>query len=151
MEISSFNSAMQSTSINNLSGTNGINRQPPPPPPQDELSEFMGESGDSEEVKAFMESIMEMEGAPYTSSSATLAASAPASMQAFAEENGVDLAEFLQQKHEQFQSMKSNTSQPPLRPAEAPADTYANTEKMGAASSQLSDQLTASIGINTQA
>ncbi len=150
MEISSFNSAMQSTSINNLSGTNGINRQPPPPPPQDELSEFMGESGDSEEVKAFMESIMEME-ASGEFDAATLAASAPASMQAFAEENGVDLAEFLQQKHEQFQSMKSNTSQPPLRPAEAPADTYANTEKMGAASSQLSDQLTASIGINTQA
>ena len=150
MEISSFNSAMQSTSINNLSGTNGINRQPPPPPPQDELSEFMGESGDSEEVKAFMESIMEME-ASGEFDAATLAASAPASMQAFAEENGVDLAEFLQQKHEQFQSMKSNTSQPPLRPAEAPADAYANTEKMGAASSQLSDQLTASIGINTQA
>ena len=150
MEISSFNSAMQSTSINNLSGTNGINRQPPPPPPQDELSEFMGESGDSEEVKAFMESIMEME-ASGEFDAATLAASAPASMQAFAEENCVDLSEFLQQKHEQFQSMKSNTSQPPLRPAEAPADTYANTEKMGAASSQLSDQLTASIGINTQA
>jgi len=150
MEISSFNSAMQSTSINNLSGTNGINRQPPPPPPQDELSEFMGESGDNEEVKAFMESIMEME-ASGEFDAATLAASAPASMQAFAEENGVDLAEFLQQKHEQFQSMKSNTSQPPLRPAEAPADTYANTAKMGAASSQLSDQLTASIGINTQA
>ncbi|OFC70831.1 hypothetical protein [Alteromonas confluentis] len=150
MEISSFNSAMQSTSINNLTGTNGINRQPPPPPPQDELSEFMGESGDSEEVKAFMESIMEME-ASGEFDAATLAASAPASMQAFAEKNGVDLAEFLQQKHEQFQSMKSNTSQPPMRPAEAPADTYANTEKMGAASSQLSDQLTASIGINTQA
>ncbi|MBU3023158.1 hypothetical protein [Aestuariibacter sp. A3R04] len=143
MEISQFSGMLQS---NGISATSTAQSRPPPPPPQDELSDYMDESSEDTEVKAFMESVMEME-ASGTFDAESLAANAPASMKEYAEENGVDLKSFFEQKHEQH---NQRGSMPPPPPANQ-AGNYASTSMLGSAESTLMETLSSSISINTTA
>lgn len=153
MEISQLNSAMQTGALTGTSNVNGITNQSPPPPPpqQDALSEYMAESGSDEDVKAFMQSIMDMEASGEFDAQ-SLAANAPATMQAFAGENGINLESFFQQKHDQQSARQSAaTDMPPPPPGNSQTQTYASNEQLGSASASLMDRLTSSIGINTTA
>lgn len=144
MEISQFSGMLQSNGISATSAAQS--RPPPPPPPQDELSDYMDESKEDTEVKAFMESVMEME-ASGTFDAESLAANAPASMKEYAEENGVDLKSFFEQKHEQH----SQRGGMPPPPQSGQAGSYASTSMLGSAESTLMETLSSSISINTTA
>jgi len=80
---------------------------PKPPEPIDgELSGYMAEAQGSEEVKDFMKTFMEMNFSGEFDA-ASLAQSAPESLQTYAQEQGVDLETMLQNAHEQHQEMAS--------------------------------------------
>ncbi|MBU2977107.1 hypothetical protein [Alteromonas sp. C1M14] len=150
MEISQFNGLMQA---NTMGGVNSAQSQPPPPPPKqaDELSDYMADSGDDEDVKAFMESIMDMESSGEFDAE-TLAATAPSSMQSFAADNGINLTDFFQQKHEQHVSRGGpQGNMPPPPAANSQTLAYSSTEQLGSASGSLMDKLTSSVGISTSA
>ncbi|MEG3768518.1 hypothetical protein [Alteromonas sp. 14N.309.X.WAT.G.H12] len=150
MEISQVNGFMQTNAMN---GVANAQSQPPPPPPKhaDELSDYMADSGDDEEVKAFMDSIMDMESSGEFDAEA-LAATAPSSMQSFAAENGINLTNFFQQKHDQHVSKSGQqANMPPPPQGNSQTQAYSATEQLGSASGSLLDRLSSSVGISTSA
>ena len=130
--------------------TNQIKPPPPPKPPaQDELSDFMNQSRDDEAVQSFMHDIMAMEQSG-TFDAEQVAAMAPASLQQYAQENDIDLAEFFQAKHDAFQQRQSTTDDSESSESVA-TQTYQAVESTQSPQQTLLDKLTGSIGVNTVA
>ena len=150
MEISQFSSVLQAGGVSATNQVEGQRPPPPPPPPQDdELSDYFSQSAEDEEVKSFMQSIMDMEASGEFDAEA-IAASAPASMQAYAEENGIDLTSFFAQKHEEHTArMEQNSSLPFAEDSETGAQAYQQTAQLGSPASLLTEKLTSSIQVNT--
>lgn len=148
MEITQSQGWQQAPLANAFAGQQAQNSAmpPPPPPPQDELSGFMVEAKDDEDVRSFMQSIMDMEQSGEFDA-ATVAASAPDSLKAYAQENGIDLESFFQQKHDDFVSRREQAPNQPDTPAQA----YSQTADLNSNSSNLLSALTSSLSVNTQA
>jgi len=79
-----------------------------------------------------------------------VAAMAPASLQQYAQENDIDLAEFFQAKHDAFQQRQSGTDNSESSESVA-AQTYQAVETAQSPQQTLLDKLTGSIGVNTVA
>lgn len=152
MDISN-SSVMQQANLERTMAQGMGNTPPPPPPPkpeEDELSDFMAESGDSDAVKSFMQSIMDMEDSGEFDAE-TLATTAPETLQSYAEEHNIDLATFFQAKHDSMQEAKTASSAEPAATVPSAVDQYASTEDIGKPEKGLFDMLKSSLGIKTQA
>lgn len=130
-----------------------ISKPPPPPPPSektDALSSYMQTLGQDEEVKSFMQEVMEMEQSGEFDAEA-LAASAPASMQAFAEENGLDLTTFFQDKHDSFSARSNSAGKAPLaeRSESSLLAQYENLSSSDSTSDSLLNALKSRVGVDT--
>lgn len=131
-----------------------LGKTPPPPPPpaekpaeEDALASFMRSSGQDEEVKNFMQEVMEMEASGEFDAE-SLAESAPDSLKAYADENDIDLTSFFQQKHDQFVA-RSNASSTSTE--ETSIEQYQSIANKDSADSQLMSALKTRIGVDTLA
>lgn len=154
-----------SSFTNSLTNQNNVsNEHRPPKPPQPvegELSGFLSESRGDSEVKGFMQGFMEMNMSGEFDA-ATLAEQAPESLKTYAEEQGVDLEDMLQQAHDKFVEMgapprgKGGRPMPPQEQlgassANNKADVYAAISGLGNTDSELIDSLISSLSIKTAA
>ncbi|WP_448211300.1 hypothetical protein [Colwellia sp. MEBiC06753] len=99
MEISQGYSNVQFSQVNNVGARPPMPQGEPPMLPEDDaLSGFLNTAQDDEEVREFMRSAMEMEMSG-NFDAATLAANAPESLQAYAEQEGIDLESYFNEKH----------------------------------------------------
>jgi hypothetical protein len=156
----STNYSSFTSSLNNQNMVSNEQRPPKPPQPvEGELSGFLSESRGDSEVKEFMQGFMEMNMSGEFDA-ATLAEQAPESLKAYAEEQGVDLEEMLQQAHDKFSEMgpppggKGGRPMPPPELLDASSnktDVYAAISELGDADSELIDSLISSLSIKTAA
>ena len=158
----STNYSSFTNSLNNQTMVSNEQRPPKPPKPvEGELSGFLSENRGNSEVKDFMRGFMEM-NISGEFDAASLADQAPESLKAYAEEQGVDLEEMLQQAHDKFSEMgpppggKGGRPVPPSEQLDASStsnktDIYAAISELGDADSELIDSLFSSLSIKTAA
>lgn len=163
MDISTNYSSLTHALSNQNIGS--LENRPPerqrPDPVDGELSGFLSESRGNTEVKDFMKGFMEM-NISGEFDAATLAESAPDSLKAYAEEQGVDLETMLQQAHDKFSEMgppPAGRGGKPMPPPEQNGTTntdnktniYSAISQLGDADSELINSLISSLSIQTAA
>jgi len=160
--VSSYSSLTQSSEVQS-------SRPPPPPRPEPvegELSGYLSEADNAEEAKSFMQDFMSMSLSGEFDAEA-LAASAPESLIAYAEEQGVDLEEMMESANEHFEEMGSNRPESGNRPPPPPppedgessstfsfddlSQAYASVSEYGNNETDLMDSLLSSLSIKTTA
>jgi len=164
MDISGSYTVSPYTSVSQSSSEMKVGSRPPPPPPEPvegELSGYLSEVEDTEEVKSFMQEVMSM-SLSGDFDAEELAESAPESLKAYAEEQGVDLEEMMQNAHDHLQQMGNKMPggggpmPPPTEEEEQTsidnaASSYASIAQLGDNENDLMESLLSSLSIKTTA
>ena len=164
MDISGSYTVSPYTSVSQSSSEMKVGSRPPPPPPEPvdgELSGYLSEVEDTEEVKSFMQEVMSM--SLYGDFDAEeLAEMAPDSLKAYAQEQGVDLEDMMQNAHDHLQQMGNKMPggggpmPPPAQEDEqtsldSATSSYASIAQLGDSENDLMESLLSSLSIKTTA